>query len=167
MMYRKSQQRIHMNRGDLKLQRRVLLIVCIVLLAAVIGLTVTVIGNSAFRSNTVAEIHNRMYITYRSAYDVVSRMNSGVISSSLASQAAMAQQYVYYMEQLNDLNNTLCGSRLVSQDMFTTLKNDLSSLEALTQQATTSTQDVRNQLFNHLAALGTALNDVLHIDAPR
>ena len=167
MMYRKSQQRVHMNRGDLKLQRRVLLIVCALLLTAVIILTVGVIRNSVFRTNAVSEIHNRMYITYRSAYDVVSRMNSGVISTSLASQAAMAQQYVYYMEQLNDLNGTLCGSRLVSQDLFTVLKNDLSSLEALTLQATTSTQDVRNQLFNHLAALGTALNDVLNIESPR
>ena len=167
MMYHKSQQRVHMNRGDLKLQRRVLILICAVLLIAAVALTLTLVRNSGFEGRTVSEIQNRMYITYRSAYDVVSRMNSGTSSSSLATQAAMAQQYVYHMKQLNDLHNTLCGSLLVSRDYFDALEADLSSLEALTQQATQSTQNVRNQLLNHLAALGTALDGALNIDAPR
>ena len=167
MMYRKTRQRVHMNRGDLKLQRRVLLIVCAVLLIAVAALTIRLLNHSGFEGRTVSEIQTRMYDTCQSAYAVVSHMNGGTGSSSLASQAAIAQQYVYYMEQLNDLHGTLCGSLLVSRDYFTTLESDLSKLEAMTQQATQSTQGIRNDLFNHLAALRLALDSALPFESPR
>lgn len=167
MMYRKTQQRVYMNRGDLKLQRRVLALICVVLLAAVVSLVIVLLNKNGLESKATREIHNRMYITYNSAYDVASRMNSATAKSDQVAQTAMIQQYVYYMEQLNELNNALFSSRLTAPELYMALKSDLTSLTSLINQGTSTTQDVRTDLLNHLSDLGAALDAVLNIDAPR
>lgn len=158
MMYGKSRPRVTMQQGDLKLQRRVLICVCAVLLIAVIALTYTVIRNSVYRSQAQVQFSQRMISAAASAVDEVNRM-SGIATSSTSARLSRVRQYVYCMEQLNLMSIALSGEggRLAPNEAFTALYTDLDTFEAQTQSATSSTLDTRTQLLTHLATLQAIL----------
>ena len=159
MMYGNSRQRARMNQPDLFLQRRVLLIVCIVLLGAVIALGFVAIRNGTYRDRAEMQFAQRMYTAASSAVNEVTRMG-GYTASSTNAQLSRIRQYVYYMEQLNSMSISLAGGeigRLAPDASFTQLNADLDTFEAVVQQSTTSTLDIRTQLLNHLTELQALL----------
>lgn len=158
MMYRNS-QKVHMNVTDMRLQRRVLLTACAVLLAVSVGLGVTLLRSGGYRSRAETQFSQRMLSAVSSAVDEVNRM-SGIVTSNTSARLARVRQYIYYMEQLNALSMSLAGGeggRLAPDDAFVALYSDLESFESLTQTATTSTLDVRTTLLNHLTILQSIL----------
>ncbi|MBQ9263939.1 MAG: hypothetical protein IJ189_06985 [Clostridia bacterium] len=155
MMYRDSSFKVHMNNGNLRLQRRVLVLVCAVLLAAVIMLGVTAIRSSAYKNQANNQIKQRMISAAASAIDEVNRMNS-IVTSNTPSRLAKVRQYVYLMEQLNNLNMAVNGGesgRLAYEDAFTALFADLDALDVVIQAAKSSTLDGRTALLAHLVML--------------
>ena len=159
MMYGSSRQRSRMNQPDLFLQRRVLLIVCILLLGLVIALGFVAVRNGTYRDRAEMQFSQRMYTAVSSAVNEVNRMG-GYTTSSTNSQLSRIRQYIYYMEQLNGLSISLAGGesgRLAPDVYFTQLYSDLDTFEAIVQQSTTSTLDIRSQLLNHLTQLQTLL----------
>ncbi|MCR4886162.1 MAG: hypothetical protein K5919_04530 [Clostridiales bacterium] len=158
MMYGKTRPRVSMQRGDLKLQRNVLILVCIVLVIAVAALTYVVVRNSVYRRNAQLQFHQRMISSAATAVDEVNRLN-GSTTSSTAAQLARVRQQVYYMEQLNQISIALSGegSRLVPAEQFEALDKDLDEFEALAQRSTISTLDTRASLLEHLAAVQSVL----------
>lgn len=158
MMYGKSRPRVTMQQGDLRLQRRVLFILCAVLLIAVIVLTVSVIRASVYRSQAQTQFRQRMIGAAASAVDEVNRM-SGIATSSTSARLSRVRQYIYSAEQMNLMNVALSGEgeRLAPAELFSALYTDLDTFEAATQAATSSTLDIRAQLLDHLTQLQTAL----------
>ena len=158
MMYRKN-QKVHMNVTDTRLQKRVLLSACALFLILAVIFGVTALRNGAYRKNAQEQFTYRMQTTVASAIDEVNRM-SGMVTSNTSSRLARIRQYIYYMEQLNQLSMYLAGGesgRLAPDEAFSALNSDLDSFEALTQAATSSTLDVRTQLLNHLTTLQSIL----------
>ena len=153
MMYRKS-QKVHLNVTDMRLQRRVLLAVCAVLLIVSIVLGVVSVRSATYRGRAEAQFNQRIISAVSSAVDEVNRM-SGIVTSNTPSRLARVRQYVYYMEQLNALSIALGGEgrRLAPDEAFTALYSDLDSFEAQIQAATSSTLDTRTTLLAHLKTL--------------
>ena len=159
MMYGSNRQRSRMNQPDLFLQRRVLLIACILLLGLVIALGFVAVRNGAYKDRAEMQFSQRMYAAASSAVNEVNRMG-GYTTSSTNSQLSRIRQYIYYMEQLNSLSISLAGGeggRLAPDAYFTQLYSDLDTFEAIVQQSTTSTLDIRSQLLNHLTQLQALL----------
>lgn len=158
MMYRKSQPHMQASMADLRFHRRVLLIICIILLAATAFLTVTLIRGNYTQDKTRDQLTQRMYSACASAVDEVNRIG-GITSSGTASQLSRARQYIFYMEQLNAISVSMYGEsgRLAQDSAFTSLYEDLDSFEKQVQQATSSTIDIRTLLLTHLRALQATL----------
>ena len=159
MMYGSNRQRSRMNQPDLFLQRRVLLIACILLLGLVIALGFVAVRNGAYKDRAEMQFSQRMYAAASSAVNEVNRMG-GYTTSSTNSQLSRIRQYIYYMEQLNSLSISLAGGeggRLAPDAYFTQLYSDLDTFEAIVQQSTTSTLDIRSQLLTHMTQLQTLL----------
>ncbi len=155
MMYRDTSFKVHMNNGNLRLQRRVLAILCVLLLAAAIVLGTIAVRASAYRRQANAQMVQRMISATASAIDEVNRMNS-IVTSNTPSRLSRVRQYVYHMEQLNNLSITLAGGesgRLAPSDAFTALFADLDSLDSIIQASKSSTQDGRTALLAHLVML--------------
>lgn len=138
---------------DTGLLRRVVVIAIPVLLIATIALTALCIRASAYRAETNRQYAQRMTNYVSSAIDQVNRMSSSVTSST-GSRIALVRQYVYAMEQVNEISVALNGEggRFLPAEAFTALYSDLTSFETLTQTATNSTIEARNLLLNHLYA---------------
>ena len=154
MMYRNSRPRVQVNTADLRLQRRVLLIACAVLLTAAVVLGVLYFPGRAYHNQVQVQIHQRMYSTCSSAVDEVNRLGS-IVTSSASSRIGRVRQYIYYMEQLNAIIVSLDGkgASLVPDDVFPTLYSDLETLEELILQSTSPTLDARSTLLTHLKTL--------------
>ena len=154
MMYRNSNHKVYVNSGDLRLQRRVLLIVCALLLALSVVMTVLMVRNNVFRTNTDRQLAQRMQAAVSSAIDEANRIRS--VTSDTSSRLAKVRQYVYLMQQLNDLSMRLHGGemgRLAPSQDFTDLISDLDAFEAQIQSATSPTMDIWTALTEHLTAL--------------
>ncbi len=157
MMYRKTSPRIQASSADLRLHRRVLLIVCAVLLIATAILTVSVIRNASYQDRVKMQLSQRMYSASSAAMDEVNKLGS-IVTSNASARLARVRQHIYYMEQLNDLSISLTGNRLAPDDAFTVLNSDLETFEELLQQSTTTPLNARSLLITHLQALQTVLN---------
>ncbi len=158
-MYRKTRPRIQVTTADLRLQRRVLLITCAVLLAAAVIFGALYFPGRAYRSQVQVQVRQRLYSTCTSAIDEVNRLGS-IVTSSAASRIGRVRQYIYYMEQLNSIIVSLDGkgASLAPDDVFPTLYADLETLEELILQSTTPTLDARSTLLSHLQTLQAYLN---------
>ena len=156
MMYRKSTPRYQPGNTDLRLQRRVLLAVCAVLLVAVIVLGIMAVRGSTYQGRVKMQFDQRMYSASAAAVDEVNKLGS-IVTSNASARLARVRQYIYYMEQLNALSISLTGEQLAPVDAFTALYGDLESFEGLLQQSTTTTLDTRSLLLTHLQALQTYL----------
>jgi hypothetical protein len=157
MMYRKTSPRIQASSADLRLHRRVLLIVCAVLLIATAILTVSVIRNASYQDRVKMQLSQRMYSASSAAMDEVNKLGS-IVTSNASARLARVRQHIYYMEQLNDLSISLTGNRLAPDDAFTVLNSDLETFEELLQQSTTTPLTARSLLITHLQAVQTVLN---------
>ncbi|MDO5326825.1 MAG: hypothetical protein Q4G00_08890 [Clostridia bacterium] len=157
MMYRKSSPRIQLSNADLRLQRRVLLAACVVLLAAVVALGIFTVRGASYQDRVKTQFSQRMYSASASAVDEVNKLGS-IVTSNASARLARVRQYIYYMEQLNAMSTSLTGNQLAPNDAFTALYGDLESFESLLQQSTTPTLDARSLLLTHLQALQTYLN---------
>ncbi len=138
---------------DTSLLKRVVIIVIPVLLIATIALAALCIRASSYRAEANRQYAQRITNYVSSAIDQVNRMSSSVISST-GSRIAVVRQYVYAMEQINEISIALNGEggRFLPDEAFTALYGDLTSFETLTQTATSSTIEARNLLLNHLMA---------------
>ena len=161
MVYGNNRNRMRGN-PDLLLQRRVLLIICIVLLGTAAALGFAAIRNGAYRNRAEEQFAQRMYTAANDALYQVEHSLTGAVTSSTASTLARIRQYVYYAEQLNKINISLSGeaNRLVPDAYFANLYSDLDSFEAVVQQSTTSTRDIQHQLHDHLSLLLAVLKGV-------
>lgn len=154
MMYRNSNHKVYMNSGDLRLQRRVLLILCALLLIVSIVMTALTARNNVFRANTEQQLAQRMQIAVSAAIDEANRIRS--VTSDTSARLAKVRQYVYLMQQLNDLSMNLHGGeggRLAPSQNFADLIGDLDAFEAQIQAATSPTMDIWTSLSEHLTAL--------------
>ena len=156
-MYRNS-FKVNMTTGDMRLQRRVLLIACLVLLIGCIVLSVIAARSSTYQHRAENQFNQRMISAAASAIDEVNRM-SGLVTSNTTSRLARVRQYVYTMEQINAISISLSGegARLAPDEAFTALYGDLDTFESLAQAATTSTMDARTSLLAHLTTLQSIL----------
>ena len=154
MMYRNSQPHLQASMADLRFHRRVLLIVCVILLAATAFLTVTLIRGNFAQDRTREQLTQRMYSACTAAVDEVNKIG-GITASNTAAQIGRARQYIFYMEQLNAMSVSMYGEsgRMAQDDAFTALYEDLDSFEKQVQQARSSTIDIRTLLLTHLRAL--------------
>ncbi len=159
MLYRKPLARIQLTNADLRMHRRVLLIVCAVTLTAAVIFGVLYFSDRGYRPQVHTQIHQRMYSACNSAIDEVNRLGS-IVTSSASSRIGRVRQYIYYMEQLNAMTVSLDGkgASLVPDDAFPTLYGDLENLEELILQSTSPTLDARTLLLTHLQALQAYLN---------
>lgn len=140
--------------------QKVLLIVCAVLLLGCVALG-SVVGHTAvFKSNTDKQLSQRMLNCVSDAIAEVNRMSS-VVSSGTATRLGVVRQYVYCMDQMNQISISLHGNsgRLAPQEAFDALYNDIEAFETLTQTATSSTLDVRTLLLTHLTNLQVLLSE--------
>ena len=149
---------MQLSSPDLRLQRRVLLIACAVLLAVAVILGALYFPGRAYHNQVQVQIRQRLYSTCSSAIDEVNRLGS-IVTSSTSSRIGRVRQYIYYMEQLNAITVSLDGkgASLVPDDVFPTLYSDLETLEELILQSTSPTLDARSTLLSHLQTLQTHL----------
>ena len=120
MMYRKSSPRIQLSNADLRLQRRVLLGACAVLLAAVVALGIITVRGASYQDRVKTQFSQRMYSASAAAVDEVNKLGS-IVTSNASARLARVRQYIYYMEQLNAMNASLVGNQLAPGDAFTAL----------------------------------------------
>jgi len=159
MMYRKTTPRFQVSIADLKMHRKILFLICVVLLILSIGLGVLLVQNMGYQRKVAMQFEQRMYSASAAAIDEVSRLNS-IVTSNYSARLARVRQYVYYMDQLNTMSISLAGGesgRLVRADFFTTLNEDLDTMDDLLALSTTSTLDARTKLQNHLEELQASL----------
>lgn len=155
MMYHKTQPHYQASNSDLRLQRRVLLIVCLVLLALSVVLGGWALRAKDYPNQVQMQINQRMYSASVSAIDEVNRLGS-IVTSNVNARLGRVRQYVYYMEQMNAMSISLAGGeggRIAPDDAFTALYADLDRFETTLQESTTNTLDVRSMLLTHLQAL--------------
>ena len=158
-MFRDSPYRYHTASGNLLLQRRVLALLCAVLLICTVAAAVVAIRSNTYRRQSETQLKQRMISAVVSAIDEVNRMNS-IVTNNAPARLARVRQYVYLMEQLNSLSMALHGGeagRLAESDAFTALFADLDALDSTIQAAKSSTQDGRTALLAHLVMLQNAL----------
>ena len=156
-MYRYSQQ-VRMNLSNYTLQRRVMAVLIVLLLAGCVALGI-VAGNAlGYQKEAKAEYRQRMISCATSAKTVADKLSSSV-QSDTAAKLSQINQYLYAMEQLNSLSISLSGEggRVVPQEAFDALYADLNAYFTLVQTSTSSVLETRTLLINHLAALKTVL----------
>lgn len=149
-----------MNDRDLRLRVRVLTVICVLLLLSTAVLAMVMVRNNAYRAQAQQQFSQRMINSISSAVDEVNRM-SGVAASDTSARLSRVRQYIYHMDQLNDLSMKLAGGengRLVSAAAFTTIYQDLDNFESVLQGSKSSTLDIRTQLLADLTALQTMLS---------
>lgn len=154
---RYSRQRNTISVGT-RMQRRLVIALLILLVAAVIVLGLLFIRADAYRSAARQQFAKRITSSVIDAIDQVSRL-TGSVQSNSSVRLAMIRQYVYNIDQLNEISTSISGEagRLVPQEAITALYDDLDVYEKLVQTATSSTLEIRTTLLTHLTALKALL----------
>lgn len=126
----------------------------IILLAAVVFLSISYVRASGYRSQIEQQFNKRINSAVIDAIEQVNRLSGGVQANS-AARLAVVRQYVYSIDQLNQINTTIHGEagRLVPQEAISILYEDLDTYDMLVQTATSSTLEIRTALLTHLTAL--------------
>lgn len=152
-MYRYSQQ-VRMNLSNYKLQRRVMAVLIVLLLAGCIALGVITARGAAYQKGAKAQYTQRMISCAASAKAVADKLSNSA-QSDTAAKLAQIRQYVFAVDQLNGLAVSLGGegARVVPQEAFDALYDDIDSYFTVIQTSTTSVLETRTLLNNHLAAL--------------
>ena len=156
-MYRYSS---NMNQGIENRQNRqvirVLLFVCVILAVAVAVLSYFMISGGDPGTNLRHEIGGRISSDLSNAITSLNRMERTATSKTM-SDIGKVRQYIYSMEQMNRLCISVCGDRVIPDDVFTTLYSDLDRFDTLTQGAKSSTMDAQALLLTHLTNLQTLI----------
>lgn len=137
-----------------KTQRRVILTLMALLVIAVVVLSILFVRADTYRSAAKQQFAKRITSSVIDAIDQVSRL-TGTVQSNSSARLAMVRQYVYNIDQLNDISTSISGEqgRLVPHQAITALYDDLDVYEKLVQTATSSTLEIRTTLLTHLTAL--------------
>lgn len=152
------QQRPTMTQYGTKFQRRMLVALCLALLAAVIGLSIWGISQSATISRTKERLERRINGSLIDAINEVSRLTGGV-QSNTSSKLALVRQYIFNIDQMNNIAIEVFGEggRIVPAEAISALYHDLDLYETIIQTATSSTLEIRTTTLTHLTALQTIL----------
>ncbi|MDD2562577.1 MAG: hypothetical protein PHG11_09730 [Eubacteriales bacterium] len=152
------QQKPTMNQYGTKVQRRVLVVFCVVLILAAIGLAVWGIDQSTTISRTQDRLERRINSSLIDAINEVSRLTGGV-QSNTSSKLALVRQYIFNIDQMNNIAIEVFGERgrIVPAEAISALYNDLDIYETTIQTATSSTLDIRTTTLTHLTALQAIL----------
>ena len=137
-----------------KVQRRILFALMVLLIVGVVLLSTLYVQASAYRSTAQQQFTKRISSAVIDAIDQVNRLTGGVQSNS-SSKLALVRQYVYCIDQINEISTAINGEagRLVPHEAITALYDDLDTYELLVQTATSSTLEIRTTLLTHLTAL--------------
>lgn len=135
-------------------QRRLYLVLVVLLVVALIIVSVAYFRAAAYRSASQQQLSKRLNSAVIDAIDQVNRMGGSVQANS-ASRLAYVRQYVYSIDQLNEISTAISGEagRLVPQEAIAALYDDLDIFDKLMQTATSSTLEIRTALLTHLTAL--------------
>ncbi len=157
MMYGNGKQRMRTGNPDLYLQRRVLLIVCILLLGLSVALGFLAIRNGAYRGQAEQLFADKMSEAALFALNEVNSM-SGYTGSNTFIHLSRIRQNVYLIEKLNSISIHLSGEggRLVPDQIFVQLTADLDAYEQAYLKAD-PTLDIRSELQSHLNQIVTLL----------
>ena len=152
-MYRYSAQ-LRTNVTNMRFRRNVVFAALAVLLVLTVVFGISAATNAAFRHQTGERFLACMSSSISSAIDVVNRLES-TTNSTTSQRLGLIRQYVYTMEQINQISVELFGEsgRFAPDDAFTALYSDLETYEGIVQSAKNSTLDARTLLTNHLTIL--------------
>lgn len=139
-------------------QRRVLVILLLIMVAAVVFLSIAWLRASAYRHAAEEQFAARTKDAVENALVELSGMTGGVQSNSTI-KLAKIRQYIYSIDQINQISMRISGEagRMVPQQAIVALYDDIDTYERLVQTATSSTLDIRTLLQTHLMALNEEL----------
>lgn len=139
-------------------QRRVLIVLLLIMAGAVVFLSISWLRASAYRKATEEQFAARTKDAVENALVELSGMTGGVQSNSTI-KLARIRQYVYSIDQINQISMRVSGEagRMVPQQAVVALYDDIDTYERLVQTATSSTLDIRTLLQTHLMALNEEL----------
>ncbi len=138
--------------------RRIYVVLLVVMAIALVVVSIGFAQAASYRNNTKQQLSRRLHSAVIDAIDQVNRMTGGVQANS-TQRLAMVRQYVYSIDQLNEISISISGEegRMVPQEAISALYDDLDTYERVVQTATSSTLEVRTNLLTHLTALQSLL----------
>ncbi len=149
------------NRGGyITVRNRIMLIVMVVLLALVVFLGVRNISLSSFRGRTADSFYHGLSSNVSSAISTANRLES-TTNSTTSYTLGLVRQYIYSMDQVNQMCANLTGKTYVPQDAFTALYSDLENYQALVLTNKKSTVETREMLLTHLSLVQGYINGEL------
>ena len=107
-----------------------MLIVMVLLLALVIFFGMRSISLSSFRGRTMDSFYHGLSSNVASAISTANRLES-TTNSTTSYTLGLVRQYIYSMDQVNQMCANLTGKTYVPQDAFTALYSDLENYQAL------------------------------------
>lgn len=135
-------------------RQSMLIVIIVILMAAVAFLSISYMRANNYRSAVEQQFTKRINSAVIDAIEQVNRLSGGVQANS-ASRLAVVRQYVYSIDQYNQISTSISGEagRLVPQEAIIALYDDLDTYDKLVQTATSSTLEIRTTLLTHLTAL--------------
>lgn len=158
-MYRYSQQ-VRKNMADYRLRNTLIAILLILSLSGCVILGGLYGSAAGYRSKTRDQLTHRIMSDLTNARQLADRLGTSVDSNTPV-RLAMIRQYVYAMDQLNNISISLDGEsgRIIPKDALDALYQDLDAYFSLIQTNTASILETRSLLINHLSALQLVLMD--------
>lgn len=157
-MYRYSQHPLPKLGKKGVIWLRIMTVSAILLFIACVALGVSYARARESSLNARQELTQRIRACCDSAKEAADKLPSSA-QSDTGSRLAQIRQYVYGLEQMNEVLVRTYGesSRLVPREAISALYDDLNSYFTILQSNTVSVLEVRNLLVNHLAALQAVL----------
>lgn len=152
-----------MNVTNFRRQRGALLILVALLTVACVLFAIGTFRGNAGDARMQEQIRQRMLSNANSAVSGAERLSAS-ITSNAALQLSYIRQYVYAMQQLNQVSVSLYGERgrYVEEEVFTIISQQLDEYDKLAQVATTSTVSIRSKLVTNITNLQYVLSQ--HIE---
>lgn len=146
--------------GYISVRNRALLIITAVLLALVVFLGIRSVALSSFRSRTEESFQHSLSSNISSAISTANRLES-TTSSTTPYTLGLVRQYIYSVEQTNQMCASLTGKQYVPSEAFTALYADLDNYQLLISGNKKSTVEIREMLLTHLTLVQGYINGVL------
>lgn len=137
-----------------RLQKTLMITAIVVLSVLCMTLAIMHTKSSNQNQNINNQLKRRIDSAVVDAIDQVTRLSGGVQSNSTM-KLALVRQYIYAIDQLNDISISFNGERgrLVAVEAISALYSDLEIYEKQIQTATNTTLEIRTTLLTHLTAL--------------
>lgn len=149
------------NRGGfVSVRNKVMLIVMAVLLVLVIVLGIRSISLSSFRGRAEESFHHSMSSNVSSAISMANKLES-TTNSTTSYSLGLVRQYIYSLNQINQMCAGLTGKTYVPQEAFTALFADLDEYQELVLSNKKSTVETREKLLTHLVLVQGYINGEL------